>query len=219
VKGLISSPTSPRLSFVKLHRVTVSDVDTRDRILAVATTLFYRQGYGGTSMNSIAAELDISGPALYWHFKSKEELCFEAIRAELDRFVAGLAPASRKSGPTAQLASFVSAYVVLKLRQSETLETPGATGPYSQLRDSLTEAHRETLDGLQRQVVKQLRSILRRGEKAGEFRFENLTTTTFAVISLCEYVFSWFAPDGPRSIDEVAEEYESLVLAMVGAGR
>jgi TetR/AcrR family transcriptional regulator, cholesterol catabolism regulator len=197
--------------------VTVSDVDTRDRILSVAATLFYRQGYGGTSMNSIAAELDISGPALYWHFKSKQQLCFEAIRAELDRFVSGLAPASHESGPTAQLSAFVDAYVVLKLHQSETLDTPGASGVYSQLRDSLTEAQRETLDGLQRQVVKQLRGILRRGEKAGEFRFEKLTVTTFAVISLCEYVFSWFTPDGPLSIDEVGEEYQSLVLAMVGA--
>lgn len=189
----------------------------RDRILSVAATLFYRQGYGGTSMNAIAAELDISGPALYWHFKSKQELCFEAIRAELDRFVAGLAPASRKSGPTAQLSAFVAAYVVLKLHQSETLETPGASGVYSQLRDSLTAAQRETLDGLQRKVVKQLRGILRRGQKAGEFRFDNLSVTTFAIISLCEYVFSWFDPEGRLSITEVGEEYQALVLAMVGA--
>lgn len=197
--------------------MTVSEVDTRDRILSVAATLFYRQGYGGTSMNSIAAELDISGPALYWHFGSKQELCFEAVRAELDRFVAGLAPASRESGPTAQLSAFVAAYVVLKLHQSETLATPGASGVYSQLRDSLTEAQRETLDVLQRKVVKQLRGILRRGQKAGEFRFDNLSVTTFAVISLCEYVFSWFDPSGRLSIAEVGEEYQALVLSMVGA--
>jgi AcrR family transcriptional regulator len=198
--------------------VTDSDVDTRDRILAVATTLFYRQGYGGTSMNSIAAELNISGPALYWHFKSKQELCFEAVKAELDRFVSGLRPASREPGPAAQLSAFVGAYVELKLRQSETLETPGASGVYRQLRDSLTQAQRETLDGLQRQVVKQLRSILRRGQKAGDFEFEDLTVTTFAIITLCEYVFSWFDPDGPLSIAEVGDDYRGLVLAMVGAG-
>ncbi len=192
-------------------------MDTRDRILAVAATLFYRQGYGGTSMNSIAAALDISGPALYWHFKSKQELCFEAVRAELDRFVSGLRPASRESDPAAQLSAFVAAYVGLKLRQSETLETPGASGVYRQLRDSLTQPQRETLDALQRQVVKQLRSILRRGDKSGEFKFDNLTVTTFAVISLCEYVFSWFDPDGPMSIGEVADDYRGLVLSMVGA--
>jgi AcrR family transcriptional regulator len=197
--------------------VTVSDVDMRDRILSVATTLFYRQGYGGTSMNSIAAELDISGPALYWHFKSKRELCFEAINAELDRFVSCLRPASREDGATAQLSGFVATYVELKLRQSETLDTPGASGVYRQLRDSLTPAQRETLDGLQRQVVKQLRGILRRGDKAGEFKIDDLTVTTLAIISLCEYVFSWFDPSGPLSIADVAEDYQGMVLRMVGA--
>ncbi len=197
--------------------MTAPDVDIRDRILSVATTLFYRQGYGGTSMNSIAAELDISGPALYWHFKSKQELCFEAIKAELDRFVSGLRPASREPGPTMQLSAFAAAYVELKLRQSETLDTPGASGVYRQLRDSLTQSQRETLDGLQRQVVKQLRGILRRGEKAGEFKIDNLTVTVFAIISLCEYVFSWFDPDGPLSIADVADDYRGLVLSMVGA--
>ena len=192
-------------------------MDTRARILAVAATLFYRQGYGGTSMNSIAAALDISGPALYWHFKSKQELCFEAVRAELDRFVAGLRPASRESGPAAQLSAFVAAYVELKLHQSETLETPGASGVYRQLRDSLTQPQRDTLDVLQRQVVKQLRGILRRGVKTGEFTIDNPTVTTFAIISLCEYVFSWFDPDGRLSIAEVADDYRGLVLSMVGA--
>jgi AcrR family transcriptional regulator len=199
--------------------VSAPDIDMRDRILSVATTLFYRQGYGGTSMNAIAAELDISGPALYWHFKSKQALCFEAIKAELDRFVSGLRPASRAADPTAQLSAFVAAYVELKLRQSETLDTPGASGVYRQLRDSLTPSQRETLDGIQRQVVKQLRSILRRGEKAGEFKLDDLTVTTFAIISLCEYVFSWFDPDGKLSIADVADDYRGLVLQMVGARR
>lgn len=190
----------------------------RDRILAVATTLFYRQGFGSTSMNAIAAELDISAPALYWHFDSKQELCFVAISSELERFVAGLRPRSAKAPAKQQLSEFVSAYVILKLRQSENLKTPGAAGVYSQLREALAPAQRESLDELQRQVVKQLRGILRRGARAGELEVENVTVTTFAIISMCEYVFNWYDPSGPLSMDAVGEEYESLVLQMVGAG-
>jgi len=189
----------------------------RERILTAATALFYQQGFGGTSMNSIAAELDISAPALYWHFNSKQELCFEAIHDELRRFVAGLQKSLKKPTPTEQLSAFVAAYVVLKLRQSQTLKTPGAAGVYSQLVESLNGDQRKTLEELQRKVFKQLRGVLRRGVKAGEFRIENLTVSTFAIISMCEYVFNWFDPDGPLSMDAVGEEYQSLVLAMVGA--
>ena len=190
----------------------------RDRILSAATKLFYRQGYGGTSMSMIATELDISAPALYWHFDSKQELCFVAIRSELERFVDGLLTPSAKGTPTVQLSAFVNAYVILKLRQSETLKTPGAAGVYSQLREALNPSQQASLDELQRQVVKQLRGILKRGVKAGEFSIDNVTVTTFAIISMCEYVFNWFDPGGPLSDAEVGEEYQSLVLTMVGAG-
>jgi AcrR family transcriptional regulator len=196
---------------------TAESVDMRDRILSAATMLFYSQGYGGTSMSAIATELDISAPALYWHFSSKQQLCFEAVRAELERFVAGLAPASKEATPPLQLSAFVSAYVVLKLHQSETLTTPGAAGVYSQLREALTPSQQEALDQLQRKVVQQLRGILQRGTKSGEFTIANFTVTGFAIISLCEYVFNWFDPNGPLSIDAVGEEYQSLVLSMVGA--
>ena len=190
----------------------------RDRILGVATTLFYRQGYGGTSMTAIAAELDISAPAIYWHFKSKRELCFEAVHRELERFVTGLRPASKKKWANEQLAQFVSTYVILKLQQSKTLETPGAAGIYSQLREALTKDQIESLDGLQRGVVDQLRKILRLGNRTEEFHVGDVTVTAFAIISMCEYVFNSFDPDGPLSVDAIGVEYQALVLSMVGYG-
>jgi AcrR family transcriptional regulator len=48
--------------------------DTRDRILAVASELFTEQGYEGTSLREIADRLDITKAALYYHFRSKDEL-------------------------------------------------------------------------------------------------------------------------------------------------
>jgi AcrR family transcriptional regulator len=48
--------------------------DTRERILAVASELFTEQGYEGTSLREIADRLDITKAALYYHFRSKEEI-------------------------------------------------------------------------------------------------------------------------------------------------
>lgn len=189
----------------------------RDRIIGAARTLFYRQGFGDTSMAAIAAELDISAPALYWHFSSKQELCFVAVLTELERFVEPLTEPSAEPTASAELAAFVSTYVILKLRQSEALKTPGAAGVYSQLREALTSPQQKSLDKLQRQVVDQLRGILRKGSSSGEFQIVDLTVTTFAIISLCEYVFSWFDPSGPLSAAAVGEEYEELALKMVRA--
>jgi AcrR family transcriptional regulator len=47
---------------------------TRERILDVALDLFTDQGFDGTSMREIAERLNISKPAIYYHFASKEEI-------------------------------------------------------------------------------------------------------------------------------------------------
>lgn len=48
--------------------------DTRERVLSVAATLFSERGYAGTSIRDIAEVLGLSKAALYYHFKSKEEI-------------------------------------------------------------------------------------------------------------------------------------------------
>lgn len=46
----------------------------RERILRVASDLFYRQGYNSTGINQIIAEADIAIGSLYNHFSSKTDL-------------------------------------------------------------------------------------------------------------------------------------------------
>ena len=48
--------------------------DTRQRIQDVALELFAEQGYEKTSLREIAESLDVTKAALYYHFKTKEEI-------------------------------------------------------------------------------------------------------------------------------------------------
>ncbi|MEG0928064.1 TetR/AcrR family transcriptional regulator [Chryseobacterium sp.] len=45
-----------------------------DRIIRVASELFYKQGYNSTGINQIIAEADIAIGSLYNHFSSKNDL-------------------------------------------------------------------------------------------------------------------------------------------------
>ncbi len=54
------------------------EMNTRERILQVAVKLFAKNGYAATSMSDIAKELGVSKPALYKHYKSKQEI-FDSI--------------------------------------------------------------------------------------------------------------------------------------------
>jgi AcrR family transcriptional regulator len=48
--------------------------DTRERIKQVALELFTEHGYEQTSLREIAERLGVTKAALYYHFKSKEEI-------------------------------------------------------------------------------------------------------------------------------------------------
>ncbi len=48
--------------------------DTRERILDIALDLFTTQGYETTSLREIAEQLGFSKAAIYYHFKSKDDI-------------------------------------------------------------------------------------------------------------------------------------------------
>jgi AcrR family transcriptional regulator len=57
---------------------------TRERIKQVALELFTEQGYEGTSLREIAERLGVTKAALYYHFKSKEEIVHAFVEDRLD---------------------------------------------------------------------------------------------------------------------------------------
>ena len=62
----------------------------RNRILGVASRLFYDQGYNSTGINQIIAEADIARASLYHHFPSKTDLLKAYIQEADDQWFIGL---------------------------------------------------------------------------------------------------------------------------------
>src|SRR5579862_4698701 len=57
--------------------------DRRERILAAASALFADRGYHSVSAADVAAAVGISAPALYRHFRGKQELLYHVVQAGL----------------------------------------------------------------------------------------------------------------------------------------
>ena len=125
---------------------------TRDRILEIARDLIAERGYSSASISQIAARLGTSKAALYYHFKSKEEI-LDALLSEpmvafqeLARKAAAEPPGARAeqtlgaiidfvAGPSACLSAFQSDPSVLKeyakchnLQESEDLVVSALAG-------------------------------------------------------------------------------------------
>lgn len=64
--------------------------DTRQRIQDVALELFAEQGYEKTSLREIAERLEVTKAALYYHFKTKEEIIvslFEDLTKPIEELI------------------------------------------------------------------------------------------------------------------------------------
>ncbi|MEU8357896.1 helix-turn-helix domain-containing protein [Nonomuraea sp. NPDC048882] len=53
--------------------------DTRERIQQVALELFAEHGYEKTTLQEVAERLDITRPALYYHFRTKEAILASVV--------------------------------------------------------------------------------------------------------------------------------------------
>ncbi|WP_155060348.1 TetR/AcrR family transcriptional regulator [Streptomyces blattellae] len=73
--------------------------DTRQRIQDVALKLFAEQGYEKTSLREIAERLDVTKAALYYHFKTKEEILVSLFE-DLTQPIEDLIEWGRRQPPT-----------------------------------------------------------------------------------------------------------------------
>jgi AcrR family transcriptional regulator len=64
--------------------------DTRSKIQEVALELFAEQGYEKTSLREIAERLGVTKAALYYHFRTKEDIIgslFDDLLAQIDEII------------------------------------------------------------------------------------------------------------------------------------
>ena len=61
-------------------------MDSKTRILKLATRLFARQGFAGVSLRSIAEGVGITKPSLLYHFPSKDHLREEVLSEVFDHW-------------------------------------------------------------------------------------------------------------------------------------
>ena len=72
---------------------------TREKVVRTALRLLDKVGLDGLTLRKLAAELRVQAPALYWHFKNKQELLDEMATCVLTEAIEEMLPGQQGDWP------------------------------------------------------------------------------------------------------------------------
>ncbi|ULE31769.1 TetR/AcrR family transcriptional regulator [Mycobacterium sp. IDR2000157661] len=85
-------------------------VDTRTRLLDVAVGLISRHSFAGTSLQMIADELGFTKAAIYYHFKTRDQLLIALLEPLLDQICQVIATAENQRTPRTQMDAMIQGF-------------------------------------------------------------------------------------------------------------
>jgi AcrR family transcriptional regulator len=188
----------------------LDDKATAERIRSAALRLFATRGYEGTGIRDVARDAGISTASLYHYMGGKQDLLLDIIRSGMQELRdTGELAVQTASTPSGKLAAITRSHVRFHGRhQLQALVSDGElrilTGPARataiKLRDDYEELWADVLaDGLER----------------GDFQLKNPKVVRLALLQMCTGVAYWFTATGDQTLDEIADEFADLALAMV----
>jgi AcrR family transcriptional regulator len=176
-------------------------------IEAAAERLFRRQGYHATSVRQLAGEVNLQGGSLYAHFASKEHMLAAIVERAADQFHAALEPVVRAPGTTRERlrAAFAAHIGVIAAN-------PDAAAVYFDAWRHLGEPRRSAIRRRRNAYEELWRQLLAAGVAAGELRAIDPRLGAIACLSLCNWLYQWYDPEGPLPADEIAAQLAAFLL-------
>lgn len=194
----------------------------REGIRDAAVQLFAELGYDRTGLKDIAEVVGVTHPALYYYYRSKDEILFDVVESTMSSLIAGLREvlkSLRGQSPRERLLAMATHQVLsqLQVRGMTPLADSVLYGPLCR-EDVLDAAQRATLVRLQRELVSLYRKEVEAGVKAGLFSTANVAAATFTLLGAVSYVVYWFREDGPQTREEVAAMVARMAVGSLQDG-
>lgn len=180
--------------------------DPDGELIQSAARVFAQQGYHGTSVTDLCAELEMSRASLYYRIDSKEQLLAEIHEAFIEPLLGRLERAVADSGSPREALERFSRELMRSIADEQSLVTvffdQFAPSPRT---NSRVEAKRDRLTSL-------LISIFDAGVASGDFKIENSKMAALAFLGMHNWAVRWFNPSGGLSPEEISAIFMKIFL-------
>ncbi len=76
----------------------------------------------------------------------------------------------------------------------------------------LSEEQKDTINRKRRIAFSLIKNELSKLEKQGKIKTKSLTTAIFIILSMTTWFMRWYNPDGPMTLEEIADEMAYIFL-------
>jgi AcrR family transcriptional regulator len=180
----------------------------KERLLHVATRLFARNGFEGTSVQDIVDAAGVTKGAMYHYYGSKDDLLYEVYHQLLTMQTSRLNDIVKGSGTPAERLRAAAIDVVVS-----SLDNLDDMIVFFRSLHMLPEDRQTQIRAERRAYHDQFKSLVEEGMADGTFGTEvPADIVVHYYLSTVNQLGSWFRPGGPLTPTQVGEEYTKLLL-------
>ena len=175
--------------------------EKREAVLRMAVRMFLEEGYHRTPLATIAERLNITKPALYNYFRSKEEILYALYRLGDEQYEERFGRIERSEGcGLDKLRAMIRAYA-----GSMTTDFGMC---FARLDDrELGDEPRAQVRRSKRRYDLAFRRQIERGVEDGSIKPCNPKLAAFVIAGALNGIADWYKPAGDLSVETIADEF------------
>jgi AcrR family transcriptional regulator len=194
-------PAAPASPWAARRRPREARALKREAVILAAARAFRARGYHNTSLDDLAASLEVTKPTLYIYVPNKEAILFECFRAGLDPLAQTLDTCERAGGPARErLFAFIRGYASAIV---------GDFG-WCMLRaedQHLGAAMSRRIKLLKAGIDKRMRALIEAGVADGSIRACDPKMAAFALAGALNWMGHWYREDATLKPHEIADRF------------
>jgi AcrR family transcriptional regulator len=186
---------------------------TQQMLLAAAVRLFSANGYDQTSLQEIAEEAGLTKGALYYHFKSKEDVLRRVHDDMIEEIIADSRPVVEAGlTPAETLRELIHVHMRAIEMRGDSIRV------FLRERRGFSAANWRDIKKHRDEIETMFVDVIAAGQRAGQFGLtSDPRLLAFGVLGMICWATEWFRPDR-RPASEIADVFADMALCGLIAG-
>jgi len=176
----------------------------RDAVIRAAAREFNAKGYHNTSLDEIAARLEVTKPTVYYYVTSKEQLLFECFVAGVEQIRAAFRAVRELAVPARERLN-----AVLRHYGEAVASEFGWCMVRAEDQD-LSPAMSRHIKSLKSEIDQGIRRLIREGIQDGSIEPCDPKMTAFALAGALNWIAHWYREDQSLTPAQIAEAFVTI---------